>query len=126
MPVAAMPTVELAGISGQKPTHYGGDWDASSLKQKMKVVGDQGPGIASSRRFNQDSTQPGDKIIPVGVIIEYFPAFDATADYVVERSRAINTSLTRHVVFYPSTLRSRNLCIHGRPIEHHGRPIEHH
>jgi hypothetical protein len=48
--------------------------------------------------LDEDGLQPRNKIISIQIIGEDFPAFDATTNYVVERTRSVNASLAGHIL----------------------------
>ena len=76
------------------------------------MIRNQSPCEASCRCLDEDSLQPGNKIIPVQVIGEDFLAFDTATNYMVERTCSINSSLARHIV---SSFCPCNLYTSGRP-----------
>jgi len=42
----------------------------------MKVIGHQGPGKASGPCIQKNLAHPVKKVIPIGITIEYLPAFN--------------------------------------------------
>ena len=77
------------GITGQKASHDRGDRNGASFEQDVKMVGDQCPGIASCSGFSQDISESSQKIVPVGIVLEYLPSFNAPGNNVVKSSRYI-------------------------------------
>jgi hypothetical protein len=53
------------------------------------MVGNQRPSIASCSGFFQDISESGQKIVPVGIVLEYPPSFNASGNDVVEGLRSI-------------------------------------
>ena len=60
------------------------------------MVWDQRPGIATCSGFFQDISESSQKIIPVGIILEYSPSFNTPGNDVVEGSRSIYSRFSRH------------------------------
>lgn len=64
------------------------------------MIGQQGPSIDWGLRLCGKITQPGDKVLPVLVVI-YDPAlFSPPDDNVMEGSRSIESRLAGHTTFF--------------------------
>jgi hypothetical protein len=83
-------------MAGQQPAHDRGNRPLARLQQKVEVVGDQGPGKTARSGFCQYLSQPIQKIIPVGVVLEYLPALDTPDDNMMKRSGCIYSCLPWH------------------------------
>jgi hypothetical protein len=55
----------------------------------MKMSGHQGPYKTAGLTFAQNTATPLKQIIAVGAVPENLPAFDASSDNVMQRSRCI-------------------------------------
>jgi hypothetical protein len=64
----------------------------------VKVIGYQCPGKTSRLGIFDNGTQTCQEVFPVHVIQEYFPAFDASDDDVVQGSGRIYSSFPWHVL----------------------------
>jgi hypothetical protein len=58
-------------------------------KQKMKIIGHQGPSKTARPTVAQNTREPLQKIIAIGVLPEYLPALDPSNDNVMQRSKPI-------------------------------------
>jgi len=58
-------------------------------EQKVKMVGNQRPSIASCPGFFQDISESSQKIVPVGIVLEYSPSFNTPGNDVVKGSRSL-------------------------------------
>ncbi|KUG21558.1 hypothetical protein ASZ90_008693 [hydrocarbon metagenome] len=78
MAVSAMATIIPYGIACQQSSHHGRDRDLACSKEKVKVIGDQCPGITTCSGITKNITQAMKELIPVGVRLEYlFPLYAA-------------------------------------------------
>ncbi len=82
--MSSVSAVVPKGITGQKPSHDRGDGNGTGSEQEVKMVGNQRPSIASCSAFFQDISESGQKIVPVGIVLEYSPSFNASGNDVVE------------------------------------------
>ena len=53
------------------------------------MVGNQRPSIASCSGFFQNISESSQKIVPVGIVLEYSPSFNAPGNDVAEGSRSL-------------------------------------
>jgi hypothetical protein len=70
----------LNGISGQKPSHHGGDRRKTRTQQKVGMIGYQRPCKTIGMRLGQHLAQSLYKGLAVGIIPKNFPALDSTHD----------------------------------------------
>jgi hypothetical protein len=63
--LSAMSPVETHRIPGEQPAHGGGDGGAAVSKQQVKVIRNQGPGIARCLGFGDDPGQSMKKIFTI-------------------------------------------------------------
>ena len=96
--MTAVAAVEADPVSGQEPSHDGGDGGGAGLQQKMEMVGDQSPSITASRCLGKNRTHPGDEIFAIQIITENLAAFQAAADDMLESAGGVYTSLSGHGV----------------------------
>jgi hypothetical protein len=88
--------VEGYRITGQQPSHNGGDRLQTRLQEQMKMVGNQGPGITRRSGCLQDSTQPFQESVAVGVVSENIAPFDSPTYDVMQGSGRVDSGLSRH------------------------------
>lgn len=73
---------------------------ASKVARKVKSVDAtpmfQNPGETTGGSFEQYGAEPGEKAVPVLVILENSSALDTTTDDVVQRARGVYACLSRH------------------------------
>ena len=62
----------------------------------MRLVRDEGPGKAPGRGFGADSSDPGEKGSPVGIVAGNALALYPTADDVMQRAGRVYASLSGH------------------------------
>ncbi len=65
------------------------------------MVGDQGPGITRRSGCLQDSTQPFQESVAIGVVSENIAPFDSPTYDVMQRAGRVDSGLSRHVVTLP-------------------------
>jgi len=53
--------------------------------------------------------------MPIDIVLEYFPAFDASYDDMVQRTRSVYAGLTWHVLRLSHRLENGKLYFYGRP-----------
>ncbi len=87
--MGGMSAVIPKGITGQKPSHDRRDGNCAGLKQKVKMIGNKCPGIATCFGFFEDTSESSQKIVSVGIVLEYLPSFNAPGNDVVEGPRSI-------------------------------------
>jgi len=63
----------------------------------MGVVRNQGPRKAGRTGFNQNSTQPFQKVVPVLIVIEYLSTFNTPDNNMMQRSRSVYAGFSWHV-----------------------------
>jgi len=71
MPVPPMPPVIAKSVTGQETAHEFGDAGGATKKQKMDMVIHQSPGNNLGLSFLGYPRGPGNKILPVLVILKY-------------------------------------------------------
>jgi len=87
--MSSVSAVVPKGITGQKPSHDRGDGNGASSEQEVKMAWYQRPSIASCFGFLQDICESEQKIVPVGIVLEYSPSFNPPGNDVVEGPRSI-------------------------------------
>ena len=75
---------------------YAGDGGVSGSQQQVEVVEYQSPCVAESFGLTQNSLQPLEKIVAVGILPKDPAAFDAMANDMVQGTRGIDAGFTRH------------------------------
>ena len=98
---APMSAIKSHGITGQQPAHDRGKGSVSAAQQQVKMVRYQGPGKTSRVGFRQHLAQPCQKITPIDVVLEYFPAFD-TSYILLGKIRNIRRIFICKIGFYQS------------------------
>ena len=88
-----MTPVETNGVAGQQPPHDGGDRSGARLQQKMAMVGDQRPRVASGFGLLENISQLVNKIMTILLVNEYLTAFDTANNNVVQGAGRVNTGL---------------------------------
>ena len=83
MSIVAMTAVELLGITGEQPTHDGGDGSRAGSEEHVSMVGHQGPGITRRRGISQNMTQTLKKVLMVLRIFKYDPVLDSPDDKMI-------------------------------------------
>jgi hypothetical protein len=68
MPASAVATVKPNGIAGQQTSHQCRHRHAPSFKQKVKMVGNQGPGKTLRLGFIDQSTQTANEFITIIIV----------------------------------------------------------
>ncbi len=94
--VAVMSPVEADCLPREEAGHDGVKRDRAGLQQEMRVVAEERPGIAGRARLGENLTHPLDEAIPVDVVPEDQPPFDAAHDDVVKDSGPIEPSVAGH------------------------------
>jgi hypothetical protein len=87
--VSTVSAVIPKGVTGQKPSHDRRDGNCSGPEQEVKMIGNKCPGIATCFGFFQDTSESNQKIVSVGIVLEYLSSFNAPGNDVVEGSRSI-------------------------------------
>ena len=96
MTAAVVAPIKTNGIAGEQPPHESGDGNIAGFKQKMKMVGDQGPGIAPGLCFCDQFTESGQKSVPVLIIAEDLTALGPFGNDVVHCAGRIYSGLPWH------------------------------
>ena len=98
--VGGMSAVIPKGITGQKPSHDRGDGNGAGSEQEVKMVGNQCPSIASCSGFSQDISESSQKIVPVGIVLEYSHSFNTHGNDMVKGSQGFGFTLERGTICY--------------------------
>jgi hypothetical protein len=96
-------TVETNRITGQKPPHYRRQRDQSCSQQQMRMIGDQHPCVTRRSGLVEQMAQSIQEVIPIRIILKYLSPFDPSQHNVVQGTRAIQTTLTRHALPIPTS-----------------------
>jgi hypothetical protein len=83
-------------MAGQQPPHKGGDRGRAGSQQQMKMVGNQRPRVTEGCGTVNEGAHTFQEIVPVLIAPEYFPAFDAPHDYMVEGAGSVYARLSGH------------------------------
>ena len=71
-----MASVEGDSVSGHETAHDLAEWRRACTKQQMKMIGNDGPGIALSLGLFEDNGQPIEEGFAVLVVFEDLSSFD--------------------------------------------------
>lgn len=84
-----VPLVEGDGIPGHQFAHDLAKWGRASAQQEMKMVRDQGPGVALRPGLFQDARQTGEERPAVFVIKEDLSSFNAPGHRMLQKARDV-------------------------------------
>ncbi len=93
MPMAA---IEAYGITGEQPLHCRGDGCPAGTQQKVDMLCEQCPRIASRLRVLEQIIKPIDEILPVGIVFENRLPFNPTDDNMLQCTRCIYSGFSWH------------------------------
>ena len=83
-----MQAIEPAREAAQQRSHHSCDGGVSDSQQQVEVVGHQGLWVTGGLGFTQNSLQPLEKVVSVGILQTDLAAFDTTANCMVQSTRA--------------------------------------
>ena len=83
-------------MAGQQPPHKGGDWGSAGLQQQMKMVGNQRPRVTDGCGTFNEGAYSFQEIVPVLIVPEYVPSFDAPHNHMVEGAGSVYARLSGH------------------------------
>ena len=89
MAAAFMALIEGNGVSGHETAHDLAEGCLSSAQKEVKMVRDQGPGIALGFGFFQDNGQAVEKRLAVFIVAEEFSSFDSPGHDVLEKAGGV-------------------------------------
>ena len=89
MSLPVMPHVETYSITGEKPFQYRRQGIRPGSEKKVKMIGDQCPGIAGRVGLGQNITQTSKKIIPALVREKNCSPRDSSPDDMVKSTCGI-------------------------------------
>jgi hypothetical protein len=96
MSAAVIATIEVDGISGEKPAHQVGKPCLLRAQQKVKMVGHQRPGKALSLSFCEKIGEPPEKFPPVVVIKKQVAAIHPASDDVISKTGDVEACCSWH------------------------------
>jgi hypothetical protein len=99
MPVPTVTQIEADRIPGQKPAHQSSDWSSPCSQEEVKVIGEDGPGIARCFCSLEVRSKPFQKIIAVIIIEEDLAPVDPPTDDVMKSSGDIDSCFSGHESF---------------------------
>ena len=105
----AMSSIEIGRMARQKPSHYSRQGNLTGLKQKMYMVGNQGPRIAWGVGFQQNGAEPLQKTIPILVVPKNPPPLDSAENNMMQCPRSIDPGLSWYENIIPQKERDKNL-----------------
>jgi len=91
------PQVERHGIPGKQTPHELGQRYMPRPKQKVKVVGNQGPGKTLHPGFFKKPAQARAEFFSVHVVEKYISPLDAANHYMLKQTGQIYASSSWHV-----------------------------
>jgi hypothetical protein len=97
LPAAPMTVVETHHVSGEQPPHQNADASWPAAKQKVGVVVQKRPGVASRARLRQQRAQPLQHVLAVVVLSKNFAPFDPTDHHVLQNPGRIQSRDSWHV-----------------------------
>jgi hypothetical protein len=83
-------------MAGQQPPHKGGDRGRAGSQQQMKMVGNQRPSVTEGCGTFNEGAHSFQEIVPVLIVPEYVPAFDAPYDHMLEGAGSVYARLSGH------------------------------
>jgi len=89
-------SIEIDRVSGQKASHQSCQRICPGSKEKVRMVGDQSPGIAEKTCFSQARLQAADKFFPILIVVKYPGPVNTSNNDVMKSSGIINSSFSRH------------------------------
>jgi hypothetical protein len=101
---AAVAQIIPDSIACQKPPHDGRQRGTASLEQKVEVVGNQRPGIASCLTPAQDRSQAVKEIVSILITEKDLLPSNSTPDDMMQSPWGIYPTLSRHanILLHPS------------------------
>jgi len=103
-------------MAGQQPPHKGGDRGRAGSQQQMKMVGNQRPSVADGCGTFNEGAHSFKEIVPVLVVPEYVPAFDAPHDHMVEGAGSVYARLSGHIYAVSVCWKTIKFKCLGRPL----------
>jgi hypothetical protein len=92
----------------QKPPHDGRQRTTASPEQKVEVIGNQCPGIASCLTPAQDRSQTVKEIVPIPITEKDLLSSNSTPDDMMQSPRGIYPALSRHRGFLSYSIQKAN------------------
>jgi hypothetical protein len=86
-------SIEMDRIAGKQPGHDSGKRRDTCAQEQVGVIRQQRKGVAGGLCLRKDHATAIEKILPVIIIREYPPAFNATDNDVVEYTRCIESDV---------------------------------
>ena len=75
--------IECNGVASHEPAHYFAERCRAGSQEEMKMVWDQGPGIALGLGFFEDICQAIEEGVAVLVVSEDLSSFDSSSHYML-------------------------------------------
>ena len=88
--------VEGDGITGHETAHYFAEWGGACSQDEVKMVWNQGPGVALPLGFFEDAGKPFQERLAVVVIEEDLSSFYSPGHNVLEEAGGVKSGLARH------------------------------
>lgn len=96
MAMPPVPSIEIAGIPSQKPSHDCRERNRASAKEKVSVIWKKRPGKNPNTGVRNENGQSVDPLLPVLVISEYGTPLNSPHHNMVQCSRSVKPRTTRH------------------------------
>jgi hypothetical protein len=92
MTVTLVPAIKTDHIPGKESSHQSSKGNFPSPKKKVGMIRQQCPGVTGGRCFRQKCLHPLKKILPISIILENVPAFNAPDADMMKHSGGVQAS----------------------------------
>jgi hypothetical protein len=80
----------------QQTPHYCGYWSEACFEEQVAMIGKQCPGITTSVAIIHDRAQSFQEVVAIVVIPKDIAFFDSSGNNMVQSTRGIYASFSRH------------------------------